>query len=133
MTIRHYCPVKACGWYHEEPAAEPSPTIPPQRVPGEALEALKIRYFTVEMIVDAHLTGSHTRVELAQEINRERARADAATANYNSLYGALKAASDFARQMDALRTMRMPSRAEVEAVQARLVAAAAEVSADVEA
>lgn len=129
MTTRHLCPIRSCGWYHEEPTL----TIPQQRVPGEALKTLKVRHFTVEQLVDAHLTGTHTRVELAQEINRERARADAATTNYNSLYGALKMASDFTRQMDALRTMRMPSRAEVEAVHALLVAAAEEMGADVEA
>src|SRR5438270_5925792 len=84
MTVRYCCPVSTCGWHHDEADPElPGPVLP-HRIPGAALALLTKRYMTVEKIVGAHLE-CHSRLDFVQEIGLQRARADAAEANCNSL------------------------------------------------
>lgn len=137
MTVRYFCPIEACGWFHDEADLEPPTLVPWQRVPDTALAQLTDRVMTAEKVIAAHLE-CHPRLDFVKEINqqrtnaemwqisadRQRRRANAAEAKYASLEGALKAAADFTTAMDALTTMRMPSRAEWETAKAGLLALA---------
>lgn len=137
MTVRYFCPIEPCGWYHDEADLELPVHVPWKRIPGDSLARLTQSSLTAEQIVFAHLEH-HPRLDFVQEISRlgvqvemmqiraERAnrRAEAAEAYSEALESAVKTAADFTSAMDAITTLRMPTRAEYEDVKAGFLALA---------
>lgn len=77
MITRYECPLSACGWYHD------SPDVPVGRWPWkgsieDTVAAVSMdRAKADERIIAAHFE-THSLVEFGTELQRERARADAA-------------------------------------------------------
>jgi hypothetical protein len=103
MKTRHHCPIDPCGWWFDEVAAERPATDLPQRIPGLALAQ------------ESHYP-CHSRADWAAEAARR------------GLVGVVESARDFFAAVDG--AARMPSRVEVEAVRAGLLAMVEEVGAD---
>lgn len=97
MTTPHPCPISVCGWWFDEVATERPATDLPQRIPGLALAQ------------ESHYP-CHSRDDWAAEAERR------------GLVGVVESARDFFAAVD--NAARMPSRVEVEAVQAELLALA---------
>lgn len=120
MTARIRCAISTCRWFHNTVAtgvvlaAGPNPAYW-NAATWAVLDGVEGDGLTVSSRVAAHL-ATHMSHEWMAEIRREHDRAYAAERLRDMLIGAMRGAAAFTSAMDALTTMRMPSRAEVEQV-----------------
>lgn len=128
MTVRYRCPISVCGWSHEYVASASVPDCPADILSWSAVAWASMSEWTGSLLsvvqtIDGHL-ATHSSHEWMTELRRYQARAEEAEYELDQTLGALKAAKNFADAVDAVQTMRMPTRAEWEAAKTGLLALA---------
>lgn len=122
MTVHYRCPISTCPWFTEYVASASAPECPADilswsPVAWASMSDRAGRPLSVAQVIDAHLS-THSPVEWMTELRRLQARAEAAETELDETLAALTTAKDFADVTDALTSMRMPTRAELEDVKA---------------
>ena len=120
MITRYARPIFECGWTCD--------SLKPESPYGTAvgiasafveLAAVVDRYMTVEKIVTAHLE-TRSPLQWLDVLHRERRRAELAECRYESVMGALLAASDFQAGVDAVHAIGTIPENNIEAMRAGL-------------
>lgn len=128
MTTQYRCPISICNWFHEYVAGASAPECPADilawsPVAWASMSDRANRLLSVVQVIDAHLS-THSPHEWMTELRRVQARAEDSETELDETLSALKMAKSFADAVDAVQTLRMPTRTEFHNVKAALAGVA---------
>lgn len=128
MTVKYPCPLRSCAWFYSHAATPATADVPTDILLWTQLNWADMAErtgpgLTAAQVVDAHLV-THSPVQWMGLACAERDRAESVTAERDRLRIVVEKTAFFTEAVDPLTTRRLPSRAEIEAVQALLADAA---------
>lgn len=128
MTTRYRCPISTCAWSHDYVASGSVPDIPSDllswtRANWADMSERINGMLAAAHVIDGHL-ATHSTVEWMTELRQYQARAEDAEAQLDRLLDALEQTADVTAAVHPVTSMRLPSRAEVEAARELLAGVA---------
>lgn len=123
-VVRYHCPILTCRWFHTALASPTAPETPADPILWTAatwanLSVRPVSGLATAHIVDAHLV-THSPIEWMTEMARLRGRIKSAEELISRLSEAVQNAASVTEAVHAVTTMRLPSRAEIESIQAQI-------------
>lgn len=127
MTTQYRCPISTCGWTQTRVATTATAECPADLLNwtsanwADASERTSADLAVGHVIV-GHL-ATHSPVQWMTELRRYQARAEDAEAQLDRLLDAMEQTADVAAGAHPVTSMKLPSRAEIEATQELLAGA----------